>query len=291
MTHLPLMSKISIIIPAKNEAQGLQTFLGSLRALYPHFEIIVVNDGSTDETAQVAKIEGVTVINHPYSIGNGGAIKTGARNAHGDIFIFMDADGQHSPQSIAPLLEKFHQGYDMVVGARNRNGQADTLRWVGNAFYNFIASKIVGQPVIDLTSGFRVVDAKKFKQFIHLLPNGFSSPSTITMAFFRSGYSVAYVNTPVEQRLGKSHLRPLHDGIRFLIILYKMTILYSPLKVFIPLALLHFIAGVGNYTFTYLTAGRFTNMSAVLISASIIIFLIGMISEQITSLMYQRISQ
>jgi len=282
------MNDLSIIIPAKNEAQGLRTFLPTLQTHYPDAEIIVINDGSTDDTAQVAQCHGITVLHHPYSIGNGGAIKTGVRHARGDILIFMDADGQHMPTSLASLLEKYHQGYDMVVGARDKKGQASILRWAGNTLYNFIASKIVGQPVVDLTSGLRVVNAQKYKGFLHLLPNGFSSPSTITMAFFRAGYSVTYVPVNVAQRLGKSHLRPFSDGIKFLIILYKMTILYSPLKVFVPLAMLHFIAAMANYLYTYLTQGRFTNMSGVLLSASIIIFLIGIISEQITSLMYQR---
>lgn len=282
------MHNMSIIIPAKNEAQGLSAFLTSLCTLYPSAEIIVVNDGSTDNTQAIARQAGVRVINHPYSIGNGGAIKTGARNAQGDILVFMDGDGQHSSDLIAPLLEKYHAGFDMVVGARDKKGQANTLRWAGNTLYNFIASKIVGQRVDDLTSGLRVVNAKKFKEFLYLLPNGFSSPSTITMAFFRTGYSVTYVPIAVAQRLGNSHLKPFSDGLKFLIILYKMTILYSPLKIFIPLAIIHGLTGIGNYLYTYTTQGRFTNMSGVLLSASIIIFLIGMISEQITSLMYQR---
>ncbi len=280
------LKTVSIIIPAKNEEEGLKTVLLKLKDSFPLFEIIVVDDGSTDNTAFIAQSLGAKVISHPYSMGNGAAIKTGARCAHSDILIFMDADGQHQVSHLLPLIEKFNQGYDMVVGARNRTAQASTLRFVGNTFYNKLASMIVGQPIADLTSGCRIVDAVKFKEFLYMLPNGFSSPTTITMAFFRAGYSVAYVPIDVQKRIGKSHLKPFSDGIRFLLIIYKMTVLYSPIKIFLPLAFLHFIAGISNYAYTYSTQGRFTNMSAVLLSASVIIFLIGLVSEQITTLLY-----
>ncbi len=277
---------ISIIIPAKNEAEGLKAFLPKLCEHYTHCEIILVDDGSVDNTAEVAQSCGIKVIRHPYSMGNGAAIKTGARAAKGDIFIFMDGDGQHQSTDIPSLLEQFQKGYDLVVGARSKHHQANTWRWLGNSLYNAIASHLVGQPVLDLTSGFRVVNAKKFKEFIHLIPNGFSCPTTITMAFFRSGYAVSYVPINVKQRIGVSHLRPFADGVKFLLIIYKMTTLYSPLKIFFPFAALHFIVGIGNYAYTYSTQGRFTNMSAVLLSTSIVIFLIGLVAEQITCLMY-----
>ncbi|MGD9592939.1 MAG: glycosyltransferase family 2 protein [Candidatus Berkiella sp.] len=284
MNHL--LKSVSIVIPAKNEEEGLKGLLLKLKEHYAHFEIIVVDDGSTDNTANIAQTLGATVISHPYSMGNGAAIKTGARNAHADVLIFMDADGQHQVEHLEPLIQKYQQGYDMVVGARDRSSQANTLRFVGNAFYNRLASLIVGQNVADLTSGCRIVNAQKFKEFLYMLPNGFSSPTTITMAFFRAGYSVAYTPIDVQKRIGKSHLKPFKDGIRFLLIIYKMTILYSPIKIFLPLALIHFFAGIANYAYTYSTQGRFTNMSAVFLSASVIIFLIGLVSEQITTLLY-----
>nr|WP_298131628.1 glycosyltransferase family 2 protein [uncultured Pseudoxanthomonas sp.] len=279
---------ISVILPAKNEAGGLDRTLPALRACLPGVEIIVVDDGSTDDTASVAAAHGATVLSSPYSMGNGAAIKRGARAAKGDILVFMDADGQHGPACIPALLAKLEEGYDMVVGARDWSGQAGVHRGAANAFYNWLASRMTGFDVKDLTSGFRVVRAEKFREFIHLLPNGFSYPTTSTMAFFRSAYAVAYLPIPVAKRLGRSHIRPLRDGVRFLLIIFKIATLYSPLKLFAPTSAAFFLIGLSYYAYTFLTQGRLTNMSALLFSAAVIIFLIGLISEQITSLMYRQ---
>ncbi|MBN7136881.1 glycosyl transferase [Lysobacter enzymogenes] len=280
---------ISIVLPAKNESEGLRRTLPALRAALPDAEIIVVDDGSTDETAQVAAELGAQVLSSPYSMGNGAAIKRGARAAQGEIIVFMDADGQHDPAHIPLLLEPLGRGYDMAVGARNANGQASVGRGVANAFYNRLASWMTGRPILDLTSGFRAVRAGKFREFLHLLPNGFSYPTTSTMAFFRSAYPVAYVPIHVSRRVGtNSHIRPLRDGVRFLLIIFKIATLYSPLKLFAPAGMAFFFTGLGYYAWTYTMHGRFTNMSALLLSASVIIFLIGLISEQITSLTYRR---
>ena len=282
------MTRISIILPAKNEADGLRKTLPALRDAVPGAELIVVDDGSTDATAQVAAEHGATVLGAPYSMGNGAAIKRGARHASGEILVFMDADGQHDPACIPRLLERLDQGYDMVVGARDWAGQAGVHRGAANAFYNWLASRMTGFQVKDLTSGFRVVRADKFREFLHLLPNGFSYPTTSTMAFFRSAYAVAYEPIPVAKRIGKSHIKPIRDGIRFLLIIFKIATLYSPLKLFAPTAIAFFLTGIGYYAWTYTTEGRFTNMSVLLFSAAVIIFLIGLISEQITSLTYKR---
>ena len=280
--------QLSIILPAKNEAKGLQQTLPVLRALFPAAEIIVVNDGSTDDTAIVASQHGAIVLSSPYPMGNGAAIKRGARAASGDILVFMDADGQHDPQLIPQLLAKLDDGFDMVVGARNARGQANAGRGAANAFYNQLASWMTGHKVADLTSGFRAVRADRFREFLHLLPNGFSYPTTSTMAFFRSAYPVAYVPIPVARRIGtSSHIRPLRDGLRFLLIIFKIATLYSPLKLFAPTAFLFFLLGLGYYGYTFIVEHRFTNMSALLLSAAVIVFLIGLISEQITSLTYK----
>lgn len=283
------MQRLSIILPAKNEADGLRRTLPGLRACMPDAEVIVVDDGSTDETAQVAVQAGARVLSSPYSMGNGAAIKRGARAASGDVLVFMDADGQHAAEHVASLLAKLEEGYDMVVGARDRSGQANLHRGLANGFYNRLASWMTGHRIMDLTSGFRAVRADKFREFLHLLPNGFSYPTTSTMAFFRSAYPVAYVPIPVAKRLGtNSHIRPLKDGVRFLLIIFKIASLYSPLKLFAPTAAAFFLAALGWYGYTFATQGRLTNMSTLLFSASVIVFLIGLISEQITNLTYRR---
>jgi glycosyltransferase involved in cell wall biosynthesis len=280
--------QLSIIIPAKNEALGLKPLLATLRGDWPEAEIIVVDDGSDDDTGEVARQSGARVIRHPYSMGNGAAIKTGARNAKGDVLVFMDADGQHAPKDIARLLARFDEGFDMVVGARESDTHASTTRRLGNGLYNNLASWITGQKIDDLTSGFRVVDAKKFREFIYILPNQFSYPSTITMAFLRSAYSVDFIPIRAETRVGKSHLNPLKDGYRFLIIIFKVATLFSPLKVFVPVSLLFFLLGLFYYLFTYISDARFTNMGVLLFVTSVLVFLIGLVSEQITMLTYLR---
>ena len=278
---------VSIVIPAKNEAQNLESLLPRLVNEGEYMECIVVDDGSTDETVEVCKKHEVKVISNPYSKGNGAAIKTGAKAARGDIIVFMDGDGQHRPDDIPRMLEMVGQGYDMVVGARSRKSQADSYRAMGNGIYNRLASWMTGQQVDDLTSGFRAVKAKRFKEFLYLLPNGFSYPTTITMAFFRSGYSVGYVPIETERRLGDSHINLVKDGIRFLIIIFRVGTLYSPLKVFFPASAGFFLTGVCYYLYTYISNGRFTNMGAVLFMTAVLVFLIGLVSEQVTTLMYQ----
>lgn len=280
--------QISLVLPAKNEAEGLRRTLLGVRELLPGAQLIVVDDGSTDETAQVALALGAQVLRAPYSMGNGAAIKRGARAATGDVIVFMDADGQHSIDLIPRLLARLDEGYDMVVGARGWDGQASVGRGMANGLYNRVASLMTGFAVRDLTSGFRAVRASKFKEFLHLLPNGFSYPTTITMAFFRSGYGVAYEPVPVAARIGKSHIRPIRDGMRFLLIIFKIATLYSPLKLFAPTGFAFLAMGSCYYAYTFFTERRFTNMSALLLSAGVIIFLIGLISEQITSLTYRK---
>lgn len=279
--------KISVILPAKNESAAISQTIAQIQQLQRAHEIIVVNDGSTDNTKEIAEQSGATVITHPYSKGNGAAIKTGARAATGDIIVFMDADGQHDPQDIPKLLEKINQGYDLVVGARQKGSQASVGRGVANALYNNLATYMTEQKVEDLTSGFRAVRAEKFREFIYLLPNGFSYPTTSTMAFFRAGYSVTYIPIHAAKRIGKSHIQPLKDGVRFFLIIFKIATLFSPLKMFLPIAVLLFMMGTGWYGYTLWDAGRFTNMSALLYTGSVMIFLMGLISEQITALMYK----
>lgn len=282
------MNNVSIVIPAKNEAVSLASLLPRLVDLYPESEIIVVNDGSIDDTSAVCASAGVIEIRHAYSVGNGAAIKHGARAASREFIVFMDGDGQHRAEDVGMLVEELLKGYDMVVGARSAGSQASVGRWAANTFYNRLASWMVGHKVEDLTSGFRAVRTQQFREFLHLLPNGFSYPTTSTMAFFRAGYLVKYLPITVLKREGKSHINLMRDGVRFLLIIFKIGTLYSPLKLFTPISLLIFLVGLCYYGYTYFNFGRFTNMSALLFTNSIVIFLMGLVSEQITSLYYSK---
>jgi glycosyltransferase involved in cell wall biosynthesis len=279
--------KLSLIMPARNEAAALGPLLEEIRRLLPEAEMIVVDDGSTDGTPAIATGCGARVISHPYPKGNGAAVKTGARAATGDILVFMDADGQHRPEDIPRLLAKLEEGYDMAVGARGMGDHAGAHRGLANAVFNRLASWMANNRVEDLTSGFRAVRAALFRRFLYLLPNSFSYPTTITMSFFRAGLGVAYVPVAMPPRIGKSHIRPLHDGVRFILIIIKIGTLYSPLKLFLPISGAFFATGLGYYTYTYLTSHRFTNMSALLFITSVLVFLIGLVSEQITMLTYK----
>lgn len=282
-------NRVSFIIPAKNEATSIGTVVAELKTLHPDAEIIVVDDGSTDETAETAKSAGARVLSHPHSLGNGAAVKAGARAAEGETLVFLDGDGQHKPEDAQRLLARLNEGYDMAVGARSNGSHASIGRLAANGLYNVFASIITGHMIPDLTSGFRAVRAKNFRRFVYLLPNGFSYPTTITMAFIRAGYPVDFVPMDALKRNGKSHshIRPLRDGLRFLLIIFKVATLYSPLKVFFPASMIFFLMGLSYYIYTYSTMGRFTNMSMMLFSASVIIFLIGLVSEQITALSFK----
>ncbi|MDY6459276.1 glycosyltransferase family 2 protein [Acinetobacter faecalis] len=279
--------RVSVVLPAKNESGAIEQTITKIMNLKLVAEILVVNDGSTDNTAELAEKSGARVISHPYSKGNGAAIKTGARNASGEVIVFMDADGQHDPADIPKLLAEINKGYDLVVGARQKGSQASVGRGIANKFYNNLATYMTEHKVEDLTSGFRAVRAEKFREFIYLLPNGFSYPTTSTMAFFRAGYSICYVPIHASQRIGKSHIKPFRDSIRFFLIIFKIATLYSPLKMFFPIAILLFLMGSGWYGYTLYEYHRFTNMSALFYTGSIMIFLMGLISEQITALMYK----
>lgn len=278
---------VSIVLPARNESAIVGTTVAKIKQQFPDSQILVVNDGSEDNTAEVAECSGAEVVSHPYGKGNGAAIKTGARKARGEVIVFLDADGQHDPADISRLLEKIQQGFDMAVGARQKGSQASIGRGLANGLYNRLATWMTGHRVEDLTSGFRAVRASKFREFLYLLPNGFSYPTTSTMAFFRTGHSVAYVPIHAAKRVGKSHIRLLRDGARFLLIIFKIGTLFSPLKIFAPVAFSMFMLASGWYGWTWWHQGRFTNMSALLYTGSVMVFLMGLISEQITALMYQ----
>ncbi len=279
-------TSLSIVIPAYNEEASVGQLIRCLIENFPEAEILIVDDKSTDRTSEVALKAGAKVIHHKYNMGNGAGIKTGARHASGDILIFMDADGQHDPKDIDNLLQGISDGYDLVVGARESDTHADKRRWLGNNILNIFASLLTGRAILDLTSGFRAVRAETFREFIHLLPNGFSYPTTSTMAYLRSGYSVLFVSIRAGQRKGKSNINFIRDGIRFSVVIMKMTALFSPMRVFFPASVFFFLLGLIRYIYFFWTTGSYSEMAGVMFITAILVFLIGLISEQITALHY-----
>ncbi len=275
---------LTIILPAYNEAGSVGSVVSKLKEDFPQAEILVVDDCSTDSTADEARSAGARVISHKYNMGNGAAIKTGARHAHGEILVFMDADGQHCADEVRKLLEKIDEGYDMAIGARNIRGQAGKRRMLGNFLLNRFASLLTGRRIEDLTSGFRAARAEIFRQFLYLLPNGFSYPTTSTMAFLRSGYSVGFVPIEVRRRKGKSKIRLIRDGVRFMVIIMKITTLFSPMRVFFPLSMFFLLIGTGRYAYFYWQTGGFSKMAGVMFITAMLVFLIGLVSEQITAM-------
>jgi glycosyltransferase involved in cell wall biosynthesis len=281
-------AKISIIIPAYNEAETIGEVILNIKMLYPEFEVIVINDGSRDETFSVAKKAGAVVYNHPYNIGNGAAIKSGIRVASGDVMVFMDGDGQHEPEDISKMLSYIPE-FDMVVGARSMGDQASLGRALGNKVYNWLASYVTKFSIKDLTSGFRAIKSKSARSFLHLLPNTYSYPATMTLSVLRSGLSVKYIPIKIRKRkAGNSNVKIIRDGVRFFMIITRICTLFSPMRIFLPVSCLMFVLGMTNYIFTLATRGRFTNMSALLFVTSILIFMMSLISEQICQMRFER---
>jgi glycosyltransferase involved in cell wall biosynthesis len=279
---------VSIIIPVFNEAAVLAVLLDKVRGLkLAQAEVIVVDDGSNDASAEIALNAGASVVRHPYNIGNGAAVKSGIRAARGKVIVLMDGDGQHQPEDIPKLLAEA-PNYRMVVGARAKGSKLRFHRYAANLLYNLLASYVTKFKVQDLTSGFRVLPRREALRFIDLLPNTFSYPTTLTLAFLRSGFTVKYVPIQTLYRAGTSKISLLTDGIRFLLIITKITTLFSPLRVFLPVSVFFFLAGASNYLYTYFTQGRFTNMSVFMLTTAVIIFMLGLVSEQIALLRMER---
>jgi len=282
-------TKVSVIIPAYNEAQSIGDVVKKIKTLNPNFEIVVINDGSTDDTSAVARDAGADLVySHPYNIGNGAAVKSGIRIATGDILVFMDGDGQHNPEEIANLIKHLPK-FDMVVGARSKDDQASLGRAFGNKIYNWLASYVAKFSIQDLTSGFRAIKSDIARNFSYLLPNTYSYPTTLTLCVLRSGRTVKYV--PIEakaRKSGTSNIRIFKDGVRFFMIIIKICTLFSPFRIFLPVSFIIFLAGLFYYLYTFITSSRFTNMSALLFTTSIIIFMIGLVSEQICQMRFDR---
>ena len=276
----------SIVIPAFNEADAVGPLVAALRAAAPWREILVVDDGSADDTGARAAAAGARVLRHPYNKGNGAAVKTGIRQAAGTFILIVDADGQHRPEDAARLVAHLAD-YDLVVGARSAATQASLARRLGNAALNAVASYLTGQRIPDLTSGFRAARREPLMEFLHLLPNGFSTPTTTTMAFMKAGYSVRFEPIAAARRQGASKIRLASDGVSFFLILLKVITIYSPLRIFLPVSVAAFLAGAGYAAWTIGTQSHVTNSSVLLILLSVVIFLVGLVSEQISSLRFE----
>jgi glycosyltransferase involved in cell wall biosynthesis len=293
----PLISEerdyfVSVIIPAYEEAgviaSVVQRVHDVLHEMGVNSEIIVIDDGSEDGTAEEASCAGAEVISHPYNLGNGAAVKTGIRSAQGKVILLMDGDGQHDPGAIPDLIEAL-EGYDMVVGARSRHSETKLYRDLANHIYNLFASYVSGRRIEDLTSGFRAIKTEIARKFVYLLPNTFSYPTTITLATIRSGHSLKYVPIKTNHRVGKSKIKLFRDGVRFLMIIIKIATFFSPLKVFLPVALMMFMVGFGYGLFKVIFLGqRYGPTSAMLMTISVLVFLIGLVSEQIAQMRFDR---
>ena len=276
-------SQTSIVIPAFNEAASIGTVVSELFAAAHWLEILVVDDGSTDDTAPAAAAAGARVIRHPYNKGNGAAVKSGIRQSAGTFILIADADGQHRPADAKRLVSHLDV-YDLVIGARAGHTQASLPRRLGNALLNAVASYLTEQPIPDLTSGFRAARREHLLEFIHLLPNGFSTPTTTTLAFMRAGYSVRFEPVEAAQRVGVSKIRLGADGFNFFLILLKVITIFSPMRIFAPISAAAFLLGAAYGAWTIVTQSHVTNSSVLLILLSVVILLVGLVSEQISSL-------
>jgi glycosyltransferase involved in cell wall biosynthesis len=279
-------SAVSIVIPAFNESASIAEVVGVLRAAAPWREIIVVDDGSSDGTGERASSAGATVIRHPYNKGNGASVKSGIRRASGEFVLIVDADGQHPPEDALRLASKLGE-YDLVVGARSTGTQATSARRAGNGALNWLASYLTGHEIPDLTSGFRAARASGLREFLHLLPNGFSTPTTTTMAFLKAGYNVAFEPIHARQRTGASKIRLARDGTKFLMIIFKMIMLFNPLKIFTPISVAAFLLGVLYGVWNVIVHARIPNGSVLLILFAVVVFLVGLVSEQISALRFE----
>ena len=276
----------SVIVPAFNEAEAIGGVVAALRAGADWHEVIVVDDGSSDQTGERARQAGAIVVRHPYNKGNGAAVKSGIRRATGEHVLIVDGDGQHRPGDAARLVSRLAD-YDLVIGARSSATQATLARRLGNAALNGFAGYLAGRRIPDLTSGFRAARRTCLLEFLHLLPNGFSTPTTTTMAFLKAGYSVAFEPIEAERRTGQSKIKLARDGAKFFLILLKMITIFSPLRVFVPVSLFTFLAGALYAVWTVWSQSHVTNSSVLLIMLAVVIFLVGLVSEQISALRFE----
>ena len=274
---------VSVLIPAMNESAAVGDVVRDLLACADWHEVIVIDDGSTDDTGAQAAAAGARVIRHPYNKGNGASVKSGIRAATGEYILIVDGDGQHKPSDAVRLISRLGE-FDLVVGARSTATQATSVRRLGNGALNWLAGFLTEREIPDLTSGFRAASRAGLLEFITLLPNGFSTPTTTTLCFIKAGYNVAFEPVDARQRTGTSKIRLSTDGPKFLLIMLRIITIFSPLRVFLPVAGAAFALGAGYAGWTVATQRHVTNSSVLLIMFSVIVFLVGLVSEQVSAL-------
>ncbi len=276
-------SGLTIIIPVYNEEQSIKEVISSVKIACPHDEIIVVDDGSTDGTPGLLKTMGIRCIRHPYNKGYGAALKTGVRNASHNVVVFMDGDKQHQPNDVHRLAE-FVDQYDMVVGARAKGSQVSAFRSSGKKILGLLANYLSGMKIPDLNSGFRAIKKDILMKYMHILPNTFSFTTTITLALIKDGYNVKYVPIKTEKRIGKSKLRPFRNGFEFILLIMRTTVLFDPLKVFLPISLIS--AGLGTLDALYYVIFHtsISKSSLLLIFSGLLIFCFGLLADQVSAI-------
>ena len=283
---------ITILIPAYNVEASISNVLEGLHEWRERAEIIVIDDGSTDRTPEISERAGVRVIRHRINKGYGAALKTGIRAASGDIIVMMDADGEHNVAQVSRLLDAM-SGNDMVVGARGKGSHAPLIRRPGKWILSKVANYLAQADIPDLNSGFRAFRKDIAKLFLHILPNGFSFTTTLTLALFKEGYNTAYVPITTTPRVGSpSTVNPIRDGINTLMLIVRIIALFDPIKVFLPTSIALFLLGavywIGSGIFRYAShiepAFHIPSGAVTAILASIIVFMFGILADQVSAI-------
>ena len=281
---------VTIVIAAFNEGMTIGGVVERTRAVCPDAEILVVDDASSDDTADQAEAAGARVIRRPYNLGQGAGIKTGVRAATGDVVVLLDGDGQHDPADIPRLLEPIG-AYDLVIGQRDRAGQQNTVRWLGNSALNRLGSYLVGIQMRDLTSGFRAMRRNVMLDVLHLLPNQYSWSTTSALAFAKAGFHVCFEPIVVRRReTGKSSQKLMRNGIRFLLIMLRVSTLFSPLRIFFPMFVLLQLLALVGYIWSVAAGSPKLHLppsTVMFFLGGLLVFAFGLISEQIAHLRFR----
>ncbi len=278
--------RFSIIIPAYNEAECIRDVLEKLtQHLRKHSidaEVILVNDGSKDSTGEIAeKVETVRVIHHPYNKGYGASLKTGVRHAKGEWCITYDADNQHTPELLDGVIAKCGDAIDMVVGAR-KGYKGPWIRQPGKRLLGMIANYLVEKKIPDLNSGLRAFRRSLFLYYEHLFPDGFSLSTTSTVCFFKEKHTVVYTPIAIQERIGKSTVRP-RDMIKTLMLILRLIMLFSPLKIFLPASVVMGVATCALLAHGLIIERNISDSAIALLYLTTFLFFFGLLADQIAA--------